>query len=278
MQLVGTGLRMVLMAFALGCSSGGSDGSAAMSDTTPDAVVGVVLTDAPSDDVEQVIATFTRIEFVGPGGIFTVFEGAETVDLLDLSDAYELFTVTTLAPGSFDLVRFGITDVSIVSEADDGSLVTKPVTLSSSTIDVALPGGFTIAEGQVLFLEVDFDVDKALELMVEDGSGELTLQPLIFIEIDDNLPSFKFARVHGQVDELTDVIDTWITYKREREDAMRPEAPPVRVCALLRHLKVLAPLPLRSLNGARSPSSVAADPRWSPARNRAEYHRRGPRA
>jgi len=68
MRLVGTGLLMVLITFALGCSSGGSDGSAAMSDTTPDAVVGVVLTEAPSDDVEQVIATFTRIEFVGPGG------------------------------------------------------------------------------------------------------------------------------------------------------------------------------------------------------------------
>jgi hypothetical protein len=200
MRIIVAGLLATVL---IGCSGGGSDEPADIAAASSQAVVGVVLTDAASDDVEQVIATFTRIEFVGPGGTVVVFDGEETVDLLDLGDAYELFTVTTLAAGSFDVVRFEITAVSIVSEADDGSLVTTPVTLSSSTVDVALPGGFTIGEGHVLFLEVDFDVEKALELMVESGSGALTLHPLIFIEIDDELPAVKFARVHGEVDELT---------------------------------------------------------------------------
>lgn len=206
MQTIRLSLLGLVATSLLGCSGGGSEGSTAAlsTTTTPDAVVGVILTDATSDEVEQVIATFTRIELVGPDGSFVMFEGEETVDLLDLADAYELFTVTSAPPDTFDLVRFEINSVRIVSEAEDGSLVTAPVALSSSTIDVAFAGGFTVAEGQVLFLEADFDVEKALELMAEDDSGELTLTPLIFIEIHDELPAHKFARVHGAVDEVTE--------------------------------------------------------------------------
>jgi hypothetical protein len=65
------------------------------------------------------------------------------------------------------------------------------------------PVASRFAQGGVFFLEVDFDVEKALDLMVESDSGELTLHPLIFVEIRDDLPAAKFARVHGEVDELT---------------------------------------------------------------------------
>lgn len=190
-----------------GC--GGSGGSNPAGDqqptgmTSPDAVLGVLLTDAPSDDVEQVIATFKRIELVGPDQTVVVFEGAETVDLLELPDAYELFTVSAVPAGTYDLVRIEIGDVKVVTRDESDNLIETPVTLPAPVIDVMLVPPVTIAEGAVLFLEIDFDVNKALERMHEEG-GDLILEPVIFVEIDDEAPQNKITRIHGEVSAVTD--------------------------------------------------------------------------
>lgn len=196
-----------LLALA-GCG-GGSDGPNAAEDqpptamTSPDAIVGVLLTDAPSDDVEQVIATFNRIELVGPDRTVTVFEGAETVDLLKLPDAFELFTISAVPAGTYDLVRIEITEVTIVTKDESANLVETPATLPAPIIDVMLAPPVTVAEGAVLFLETDFDVDKALERMSEEG-GDLILEPVIFVEIDDEAPRARITRIHGEVSAVTD--------------------------------------------------------------------------
>lgn len=186
--------------------------------TSPDAVLGVVLTDAPSDDVEKLIATISRVELVGATETLTVFEGSETVDLLELPDAYELFTVSQVTAGTYDLVRIEIMEVTIVTEDGAGNLVETPATLPSSIVDVMLVPPVTIGEGAVLFLEIDFDVDKALERMFEQG-GDLILEPVIFVEIDDESPRAKFTRIHGAVSAITDagfqICDTQLVSSTE---------------------------------------------------------------
>lgn len=213
---------LIAPALALaGCGGGSSDSAAGPEAgvmTSPDAVLGVVLTDAPSNDVEKLIATISRVELVGAIETLTVFEGSETVDLLELPDAYELFTVSQVTAGTYDLVRIEIMEVTIVTEDGAGNLVETPATLPSSIVDVMLVPPVTIGEGAVLFLEIDFDVDKALERMFEQG-GDLILEPVIFVEIDDESPRAKVTRIHGAVSAVTDagfqICDTQLVSSTE---------------------------------------------------------------
>ena len=197
---------VIFSAFLLlaGCggSGGGDDTSNIAADqqpvamTSPDAIVGVLLTDAPSDDVEQLIAKIERIDLVGASQTVGVFEGPETVDLLQLPDAYELFSISQVPADTYEIVRIKISEVTIVTEHADGNLVETPATLTSNEIDIMLVPPVTVAEGAVLFLEIDFDVDKTLEGMVEEN-GDLIIEPVFFVKLDDEPPRAKIVRIHG---------------------------------------------------------------------------------
>ena len=181
-----------------GVPTGG--GPAPVPTTTPDTVLGIVLTDAPADDVVQMTATFTRIEVASSGRTAIVFDGVQPVDLTNLADAYEILAVASVPFGAFDLVRFDISDVELVTRAVDGSFSTQSVTLTSPAVIVTPPSGIVGARGTVQLLEVDFDVAKSLELATVDGSGGLTIPPLVFATVHSQLPSTKLVRVRGTIE------------------------------------------------------------------------------
>lgn len=200
-QRLKLGLSVLAIFALLSCGGGGSDSESSISTASSDSIVNVLLTDSPSDNIEQLTAKISKIEFIGDGQVVTVFEGSAEVDLLKLRDFYELFTITSIRSGTYQKISLHISDVTIVEE-QAGGLVSTVATLPSPTIDVTPAAGFTIAGGQVLFLEIDFDVDKTVELMTEEG-GNLILTPVIFIKIAEDLPTDKFIRIHGVVDTIS---------------------------------------------------------------------------
>lgn len=188
--------------FAITACGGGSGSSSEpeVVMTTPDAMLGVVLTDAPSDDIEQLLVTITKIELVGQEQTFTVFKGEERVDFAQLTDFLELFNITSVAPDIYSAVRIEMRDVTIVAEDASGVLVETTVALPSNIIEIAPQEPFTVAQGQVMFLKIDFDIDKALAMLAEDGS-ELVLQPVIFVEFGEQLSANRFVRLRGIVEQ-----------------------------------------------------------------------------
>ena len=194
---------ILVSTFLLLAGCGGGSGTSSSTDdqqpvamTSPDAIVGVLLTDAPSDDVEQLIARIESIDLVGSSQTVNVFTGSESVDLLKLPDAYELFSISQVPADTYEIVRIRISEVKIVTEDAAGQLVETPATLTSNEIDIMLVPPVTVAEGAVLFLEIDFDVDKTLEGMVEEN-GTVTIEPVFFVKLDDEPPRAKIVRIHG---------------------------------------------------------------------------------
>jgi len=199
------GLILALSLSACG-GSGSSDsiGTSAQgdSDSSGNARIGLIFTDATTLDYTRALVTFTKVELVGENQRVTLFSGEQALDLLRLPDFYEFVDTADVPPGNYKSVWITATDVSLVSQDSEGNETITEAKLPSGTIKVLSKSGFSIDAGDVLFLEVDFDMHKALKL-TETGSGKVILRPVIFANIYSQIPRNKFIRVHGTVGNLS---------------------------------------------------------------------------
>ena len=155
------------------CGGGGGSGSgdgintSAEGDTaggTGNARIGLIFTDATTPDYTQALVTFTKVELVGESQRVTLFSGEQTLDLLRLPDFYEFVDTAEVPPGDYKSVWITATDVSLVSEDSEGNESVTKAKLPSGVIKVLSKSGFSVNAGDVLFLEIDFDMNKALKL------------------------------------------------------------------------------------------------------------------
>jgi len=211
---------ITLLAIFVSACGGGGGGSTAVSpsntnsdsNTVADpapivpATVAVVITDASINDYDKALATITSIELLGDSGHVQIFSGSETVDFLQLSDFVELFVVDgNVPPGDYDKIRLRLSNMTLVNVVDGGDDIETHVDLvANGKVDLNPQGTFTLLPGQVVFISIDFDLEKSLKL-TETGKGSIKLRPVIFVEIGTT-PAFKdgLARVHGVVDGIAD--------------------------------------------------------------------------
>ena len=216
-------LKIALLAvFVTACGGGGGSapatqanpGSNANSNPPPDpvadpapvepATVAVILTDASINDYDKALATITSIELIGDNGHVQVFSGSETVDFLALADFVEIFAVDeSVTPDTYEKIRLRLADLTLVNVVDDGDDIETHVDLvANGKVDLNPQGSFTILPGQVVFVSIDFDMEKSVKL-IETGSGKTKMRPVIFANIGTK-PAFKngLARVHGVVDRI----------------------------------------------------------------------------
>lgn len=194
-------LVMFLALSACGGGGGGSGGTAAPQTAT----VGIALTDAPSLDVDQALATITSIQLLGGDGPVTIFSGEETVDLLKLGDFSELFAVSPDVPaGTYSKVRLQLSDLDLVRLDDDGQVVETitPQLVANGKLDLNPQGPFYVAPGATLVITVDFDVEKSLKI-TQTGNGKVIVRPVVFVDIADGIRAPGLARIHGLVSDLT---------------------------------------------------------------------------
>jgi len=205
-------IRATLVAMTIvGLSACGGGGTAQLDNSSriipPDpATVGILLTDAHGTRWDQAFAAITSIELLGDDYHATIFTGSETVDLLSLPDYFELFTVADdVFPGDFSKIRLQVEMLELVDLDDMGMELERVVTklVGNGKIDIKTHGPIAISGGDTLFIEIDFDMNKAFKT-TETSNGEVILRPVVFARIVTEGRSNRLTRVFGVVESISD--------------------------------------------------------------------------
>ncbi len=196
----------LLGALLLGGCGGGGGGDAVDGGTKAStATVGVLVTDAPVGRWDEALATITSVKLIGGPGQVTLFEGEETLDLLRLGDFSELFAVSDAVPaGSYSKIRLQLADLVLNDRDESGAIVTsvKPQLVGNGKIDLNPRGSFRLAPGDVIVIELDFDMEKSLKI-TETGNGKLIVRPVVFVDIrTESLPDARLTRIHGEIVDI----------------------------------------------------------------------------
>ncbi len=197
-------LLLIITLGACGDSSGPSSNPAADELLGGDALLRIVLIDAPSkcQTIETLHITFASV-LVHPGredidegegddnddgddpdkpdGVwFEVLDGNlpeadRTFDLLELVNGTDVILgEATLAPGDYSQIRIIIerATVTIDGEAHDVNIP------SGTQTGIKITGGFTLLADETTNIALDFDVDRSLH-ETPPGSNEFKLRPVI---------------------------------------------------------------------------------------------------
>jgi hypothetical protein len=110
-----------------------------------------------------------------PGHWLGVGETCVTVDLLGLQEGvFEDLGFAALPVGNYGQIRLHLTAAEVVVDG-----VTHPLTVpSGEESGLKIEGGFTVEDGEVTTLTVDFDAARSLE---ETERGDYVMKPVIFL-------------------------------------------------------------------------------------------------
>lgn len=194
----------VLICSMLLASCGGGSGSASVgTPVTPtgNATVGLLITDGPSLQVDEAIATITSVRLIGDSGQVTLFSGSQTLDLLRLGDYSELFAVADdVAPGNYNKIRLMLSDLVLIRRDASGAVIEeiRPQLVGNGKIDLNPRGPFALAPGDVVFITLDFDMAKSLKI-TQTGNGKVIVRPVVFVDIRPTRPEDGLTRLHGVI-------------------------------------------------------------------------------
>jgi hypothetical protein len=196
----------LLLALAIGGCGGGGGGGGGGGNPPPagtTGTVGVLLTDATSHQWDEAIATVTSVSLIGSGAPVVVFTGSQTLDLLELGDFSELFAVSEDVPtGTYQKIRLQLSGL-VLNDYDPVTgilLDTQQAQLvGNGKLDLSPRAPFTLGDGDVLFVELDFDMDKALKT-TDTGGGNVIVRPVVFVDVRaDQAGGGRLARLHGEI-------------------------------------------------------------------------------
>lgn len=164
----------------------------------------ILLTDKPIEGLESVVVTIESVEVHQTGGPFyEVLEGPITVDLVELKDALIPLGEIELEAGKYTQVRL------IVSEGEvtvDGK--THPLKIPSG--EVKIQGPWTIPEGVLAVLVLDFDAEESLHVVQAGNKDKYILRPVIkpidfeIKTIDDCIEQESTSPADGDTDVSVD--------------------------------------------------------------------------
>ena len=189
----------LLAGLSITSCGGGSGGGSASSDDVGS--VAVLLTDGPTADYDQINLTITQIELIGDNGASAVvFSGERTVDLLDLSDDAEVFSLVDAPAGIYHKIRFTVTALQLVKLDDAGAIVetVEPELPANGKIDLNPRMDFIVSGDEPLVLQLDLDADKSLQA-IRLGNGKYRFRPVVFVEIVSGATFGRYARLEGTV-------------------------------------------------------------------------------
>lgn len=174
--------------FALTACGGGGGGNG-------NGELQVSVTDAPVDNATDVVVKFSSIDVKPRDGAPIRFPLAtpRSIDLLEFTDgnALVLLPPVDLPAGDYEWLRLNVIDTSVSDSfvrLNDGSV--EPIKVPSDKL--RLIRGFTVPEGGLVALTVDFDLRKALVDPV--GQDGFFLKPVLRVVEDDEV-----GRITGTV-------------------------------------------------------------------------------
>lgn len=179
--------------------------------TIPGAKVTVLLTDAPSDEFDEINVTISSITLLGGDGPVVLFEGIETIDLLMLENFADLFAITNDVPaGSYNKIRLQIDDLQLVQK-DDGGNITEtiyPDLPANGKLDLNPQASIDLAPGDDVVLQLDIDAKRSIHI-VGTGNGRYKFRPVVFVELLDDDFDGKAVRINGEVVAIDDSAGTF---------------------------------------------------------------------
>lgn len=203
------GLSAVALIALAACGGGG--GASGSSGTKPPPAltsgkVAILLTDAPTDQFCQILATVERVDLLGDSGSPTnVFVGPETVDILALRNYTDFFSIDPEVPiGTYSKVRLTLSDLALVECDAQGNpeppaLWEHPHLPGNGKLDLNPRGSFEVIGGETLVIELDMDMEKSLHVH-QTGNGKWQFRPVIFVTIRPD--GSKLVRVFGQASNV----------------------------------------------------------------------------
>ena len=197
-----------LLALASCGGGGGGGGSAQIALDTP-ATVGVLITDAPIGRWDEAIATITSVRLIGDNGQVTLFSGSQPLDLLKLGDFSELFAVSdNVPPGRYSKIRLQLSEL-VLNDIDPvtGNVLesVQPQLVGNGKIDLNPQGSFMVGPGDIIIVELDFDMAKSLKITETGNNNRIILRPVVFVNIRTDRPDGRLARVHGEISRIDPV-------------------------------------------------------------------------
>lgn len=202
---------MLLAVSSLLVSCGGGGGGSQAGVSTEPATVGIVITDAHTDQWDKALVTVTSVKLISDGGHQEIFSGEKEVNLLALREHVKLLAVKKgVRPGYYSKIRLEIKEQQkgehlLLIDEDATPPDEQWVKVPSSKVDLTPKEPFYIAPGAAMFVSLDWDMEKSLKLN-ETGSGKWIMRPVIFVHIGTK-PLFKegLVRLSGIVQSVGDL-------------------------------------------------------------------------
>ena len=170
----------VLMTILLSACGGGG-GSFDTTVSTGPATVGILITDAASDDFDEAIAHITSVTLLCEGGQQTIFSGSATYDLFQLKDFVELLAIDdNVQPDTCSKIRLRLDSLDLNVLNDDGTIdETESVAaklVANGKIDLKSDEPFTINRGeriaQMVIAPITQPEFTRVEILSETARGE----------------------------------------------------------------------------------------------------------
>ena len=178
--------------------------------------VNLLVTDAPSDDWQQVTVKVNSISLRKTddqswNSVWTADANnpnSGKLNLVDLSGVAQILGNATIPAGSYDRLKLVIdTNPATMKLVDDAGTTIDPTNITvvdpsgNGEIKVVIAPALTVSDGGVANLQVDFDLAHPLSIIVQNGKVVINLQ-IRHKAVPRNLRDIQFARNIGNVTAL----------------------------------------------------------------------------
>ena len=202
--------RRIAIAMVLGLSlfvaaCGGSSGGEPQGQGT--GTIALLLTDMPTDDLDEINLDVVEAVLIGGEGQQTLFSDADDpirVNLLDLENFSQPIAFEDVPADVYTKLRLRISNLELVEYVADGpdNVYTPPLP-ANGKIDLLHPDGFEVLPGRTLVVELDMDANKSIHI-VQTGNSKYRMRPVVFVEFSNTEAPDKLTRIDGVITEIVD--------------------------------------------------------------------------
>lgn len=192
-----------LSIFLAGCGGSGAGDSAPQAQTPASTgTVGLLFTDAPTDEFESILLNVTDAILIGGDDKqHLLFQGSEPIDLLNLTNFNEPIVFGEVQAGNYKKLRLIIDNLELVPK--DGSDSIFPKLPANGKIDLLQSDGFDVLPGRTIMIEVDMDANKSIKITSAGNSGKYQFRPVVKVNIMNGGMPHKLARLEGSVSAIS---------------------------------------------------------------------------
>ena len=197
-----TQLLALFTIFALTACGGGADTEPTDTVQPTTGTVGLLFTDAPTDEFEAILLDVTEAILIGGDDKQEIlFQGIEPIDLLNLTNFNEPIVFGEVPVGTYKKLRLKIGNLELVPK--DGSDSIFPALPANGKIDLLQSAGFNVLPGRTMLIEIDMDANKSIKITGAGNSRKYNFRPIVKVNILDGGLPHKLARLEGSVSEIS---------------------------------------------------------------------------